>query len=57
MDSAVSPLWVSTALGVIALPGQDGREPESGLPRAQAERMVRGMLLKSIQDFEEAITG
>jgi hypothetical protein len=36
VDSTASDVWVSTALGLAAVPGRDGRQSQGGLPRAEA---------------------
>jgi len=41
VDSAASHVWLSAALGVVAIPGRDRRESQRGLPSAQAEGVVR----------------
>lgn len=40
VDSAVPQVWVSTAVGAIAIPGWAHRQSEGGVPRAQVEGVV-----------------
>lgn len=41
VDPAASHVWLSAALGAVAIPGRDRRELQSCLPSAQAEGVVR----------------